>query len=99
MLSKRQREYLRAQAQNLRPLVMVGKGGVSATLVKALDEVLTAHELVKLKFIDHKDEKAPIAGELAEQTGSEIVTTIGHMVVFFRQHPEPQNRRYVLPNE
>ncbi|MDI9455069.1 MAG: YhbY family RNA-binding protein, partial [Spirochaetota bacterium] len=47
------RAFLKAQAHSLKPIVMVGKGGLSEQVVRALDEALSSHELVKVKFQAH----------------------------------------------
>ncbi len=43
-------EFLRGLGHNLRPTVMIGRDEISATVINALDEGLTAHELVKVKI-------------------------------------------------
>ena len=43
-----QRAFLRSKAQQLDPVVYVGKDGFTPGVVGALDEALTAHELVKV---------------------------------------------------
>jgi RNA-binding protein len=62
-----------------------------------VDEALTAHELVKVRFVDHKDDKGPLTEELASRTGSEVVTRIGHVIALWRQHPEEERRKIALP--
>lgn len=82
------RSFLRAQAHSLKPIVMVGKGGLSEAVVQALDEALASHELVKVKFQAHKDEVRPIAESLAEQTKSDLVSIIGFIATFYRGSDE-----------
>ena len=82
------RAFLKAQAHPLTPIVMVGKGGLSEQVVQALDEALTSHELVKVKFQAHKDEIRPIAESLAVQTGSDLVSIIGFIATFYRESDE-----------
>lgn len=82
------RSFLRAHAHSLKPIVMVGKGGLSEAVVQALDEALTSHELVKVKFQAHKDEVRPIAESLAEQTKSDLVSIIGFIATFYRGSDE-----------
>ena len=82
------RAFLKAQAHPLKPIVMVGKGGLSEQVVQALDEALTSHELVKVKFQAHKDEIRPIAESLAVQTGSDLVSIIGFIATFYRGSDE-----------
>lgn len=96
-LTKTQRRYLIRLAQRIAPLAMVGKHGITDTVVGAVDEALAAHELVKVRFVDHKEDKEPLGEELARRSRSEIVARIGHVVVLWRQHPEKDRRKVELP--
>jgi RNA-binding protein len=96
-LTSSQRRYLRSQANSLKPLVMVGKQGVTDTVVESADKALAAHELIKVRFIDRKDEKRALADELAERTGSEEAGLIGHVLILYRPHEDPEKRQYDLP--
>ncbi|MGH0052841.1 MAG: ribosome assembly RNA-binding protein YhbY [Sphaerochaetaceae bacterium] len=82
------RNFLRSQAHSLKPIVMVGKGGMDERVVAALREALSAHELVKVKFQACKDEIRPISEELAQRTGSEVVSIIGFIVTFYQESEE-----------
>ncbi|HRV23771.1 MAG TPA: YhbY family RNA-binding protein [Sphaerochaeta sp.] len=82
------RAFLKAQAHSLKPIVMVGKGGFGEQVVRALDEALSSHELVKVKFQAHKDELGPIAESLAERTKSDLVSIIGFIATFYRASDE-----------
>lgn len=82
------RAFLKAQAHPLKPIVMVGKGGLREQVVQALDDALASHELVKVKFQAHKDELRLIAESLAEQTKSELVSIIGFIATFYRGSDE-----------
>ena len=96
-LTPRQRKHLRALAQSLDAVVIVGKQGVTESLVRAVDAALEAHELVKVRFNEFKDEKAALAEEIRQATGSLIPGRIGHVVLFFRRHPDPEKRKIALP--
>jgi RNA-binding protein len=78
------RSFLKAKAQELKPVVMVGKGGVDQRIIQALDEALASHELVKVKFQAFKDEKRELSEELALKTESDLVTIIGFIATFYR---------------
>ena len=65
----------------------VGKEGLSPKFLAALDDALKHHELVKVKFDDHKEEKKELAPQLAEKTGSHLITRVGNVVVLFRANP------------
>lgn len=95
-LKSYQRAFLRSQAQLLDPVVSVGKDGLSDGVVKALDEALLHHELVKVRFQSFKDEISDISRQLEEQTGSTLVATTGFTSVFFRQDPKDPERIYKI---
>jgi RNA-binding protein len=97
MLDSRQRKYLSAEASKGTVVVQLGKGGPSEALTAQLGAHLVAHELVRLKFIDHQDDRREIAAHLAEITGSELVRVIGNTALFFKADPDPEKRRFLLP--
>ena len=82
------RNYLRAQAHSIDPIVMVGKEGVSESVIFALDQALLHHELVKVKFQAKKDHTKDLSIELADKTKSELIATIGFIAIFYRVSEE-----------
>jgi RNA-binding protein len=45
-----QRKYLRGVAHSYKPLVQIGKEGLSEGVLGAIDDALEAHELIKVKI-------------------------------------------------
>jgi RNA-binding protein len=76
---------LKSRAQRLDAVLKVGKAGLTDAFFKSLDQALADHELVKVKFADHKDQRKVLAPQLAERSGSHLVTLIGNVVVLFRR--------------
>lgn len=95
-LSQNQKKKLKAQSQSLEPLVHVGKNGLSAEFHAELEKMLEARELVKMKFVQLKDEKKTLAPQIAQEHGAALVMLVGHVAVFYRQHPVAQNRKIVF---
>ncbi len=95
-LTGQERKYLRGIAQKYEPVVYIGKAGLTDSVVEAADEAFIAHELIKVRFIDHKDEKDPIAQELEARTNSQIVGRIGHVVILFRQNENEEDQKIDL---
>ncbi|PKL10481.1 MAG: ribosome assembly RNA-binding protein YhbY [Spirochaetae bacterium HGW-Spirochaetae-8] len=93
------RKFLRQRAHELKPVVMLGKNGKDERVVKALDEALLAHELVKLKFQDFQDEQREIAESLATEVKAEVVSIVGHIAIFFRQNASHEDRLIHIPRE
>ena len=98
-LTGQQRKYLRGLAHGLKPLVLIGSRGFSQAVATALDEALATHELVKVKFNDNKEKdfKQKTTTDLEGATGASAVGVIGHTVIFYRPHPEPDKRKISLP--
>ena len=67
MLSPKQRRHLKAEAHHLKPVLHVGKGGVTPAVAAELDEVLDSLELVKVKLNPNtfEDEEGAVAALLA----------------------------------
>lgn len=86
-----QRRHLRRLAHPLRPVVQVGAGGVSETLLGALDAALEDHELVKVRLHEPEDKKAA-AEALARASGAELCGLVGHTVVLYRRRREGEPR-------
>ena len=83
-LTNAQIRSLKAQAQRLKATLKVGKDGLSARFLAALDEALKHQELLKVKFDDFKEEKKKLTPLLAEKSGSHLVTRVGNVVVLYR---------------
>ena len=94
-----QKKHLRSLAHHIKPVVYIGQKGITDTVVRSVDEALNSHELIKVKFIDFKEKghKKQIADALEQQTGGEIVGMIGHTVIFYRRHSDPQKRKIKVP--
>jgi RNA-binding protein len=80
---------LKSRAQHLDPMFKVGKAGLSEGFVKSVAEGLTLHELVKVKFVEFKEDKKTLAPELAEKTSSRLLMRVGNVAVFYRAKPAP----------
>ncbi len=94
-----QKKYLKGLAHGIKPVAYVGQKGLSPTLLKAIDESLTKHELIKVKFIEfkEKEQKHEIADSIEQETASELVGMIGHVAILYRQQPDPEKRKIEVP--
>ena len=92
-----QRKYLRGQAHGLKPVVHVGKNGFSDALAEEVDQALSSHELIKIKFVESKDDKAAIVAALEERLDCTAAGIVGHTAILFRQNRVPEERKIRLP--
>lgn len=85
----KQKRYLRGLAHTLKPLVQLGKAGITENLVKQIDDNLTAHELIKVKLLQvHGPERKELGEQLAEASDATLVQVLGGMVILYRPHPK-----------
>ena len=86
-LTNRELRALKARAQLLKPMLKVGKDGLSPAFLKATDDTLAHHELVKVKFDEFKEQKKELGPKLAESVHARLIMQVGHVVVLFRRKP------------
>lgn len=87
---------LKALAQRLDPVLRVGREGISDTFLKSVSDALELHELIKIKFTAHKEEKHELAALIAEKTSSFLVAQVGHVAVLYRAQDDPSKRKIDL---
>lgn len=83
-LTPKQRQFLRGLAHSMEPVVRVGKGGVSESVVAEARRTMAAHELIKVRIEADGDARRVLAEELAAAVGAEIAGLIGKMAIFYR---------------
>ena len=91
------RKYLRGVAHSYKPLVQVGKEGLSEGVFDAIDTALEAHELVKVKIAAERDEREQFVPIIEKRVTCECVGTVGRMAIFYRQQSDPEKRKIALP--
>ncbi len=89
-LSNPETRALKARAQRLKAMLKVGREGLSPAFLAAVDDALKHHDLVKVKFDEFKEQKKELAPQLAEKTGSHLVTRVGNVAVLYRPKPQPE---------
>ena len=96
-ITKTQRRWLASKAQRTKPTVMIGKEGLSEGVTAQTDAELEAHELIKVRFVGHKEYVKEISPKLAENTNAALVRTIGHVAVLYRPRKDVEERVIKLP--
>ncbi|WP_242622737.1 YhbY family RNA-binding protein [Lachnoclostridium sp. Marseille-P6806] len=95
-LNSRQRAYLMSLANELEPIVQIGKNGVSPEAVQSADEAFHGRELLKGAVLKTAPETPRDAAEkLAGRTRSTVVRVIGRRFILYR--PDRDKPVIVLP--
>lgn len=97
-LTSKQRAQLRALANGIDPIVIVGKDGLGDNLIAQLNDALEARELVKGRVLETSPLTAREACEqLSKLTRSEPVQVIGSKFVLYRQsHRKDKKDKIIL---
>ena len=88
-LTSAQKREMKGRAQKMDPTLRIGRAGLSEGWLRSMEEELTQHQLVKIRFAELKEERKQLAPEIAARTGSELVTLVGNVAVFYRPKPAP----------
>ena len=97
-LTSKQRAQLRGLANDLQPIVHIGKDGIGENLIKQADDALEARELIKCRVLENSQLTAREACEaLSKATRSEQVQVIGTKFILYRQsHKKDKKDKIVL---
>ena len=94
MLTSKERAELRSQANALETTLIVGKSGVTDTVIGEAENQLTARELVKGKVLEGAlMSPREVSDAICEATGADGVSVIGTKFVIYRFSEKLQEER------
>ncbi len=92
-LNSSDRRQLRSLAHPLEASVQIGQRGLTDPVLAEIDLALNAHELIKIRFRDYKDQKSSLCDQISERLASETVGIVGHIAILYRQNPDPEKQK------
>ena len=96
-LTSKQRAQLRAIANTIDTIVIIGKDGITENLAKQANDALEAREIIKCRVLENSLLTAREAcDQLSRLTRSEQVQVIGTKFVLYRQHYDKSKRKIQL---
>ena len=88
-MTGKQKRHLRSIAHALKPVLNLGKNGLSLETRNEIDAQLLDHELIKLKVLDSCPiSKKECADLLKQENSLEVVQIIGKTLTLYCPHPE-----------
>ena len=97
MITGKQRSELKRLAQEIKPTVMIGKEDITPSVIAAIDDYLSAHELVKVQIQEGSlMEPKEAANEIAQELGADFVQAIGRRFVLYRRAADPDKRKIYI---
>lgn len=67
---------------------MIGQSGYTPAVLAELELALNSHELIKVRIRADREERKSISEKICADTGSELIQTIGQIVVLYRINPD-----------
>ena len=92
-LTGKQKRYLRSLAVNIRPIVQIGKSGLSNEILTSIRHAADARELIKVNILQNSDETAKDVAAMIDEMGLNVVQIIGRNVVVFKVRDRKENRK------
>ena len=87
-LTSAEKKKLRGMAQRLKPLVHIGKHGLTEAVLAEIETALTKNGLIKIRFEADRDGIKSLCADIPEKTSAEFIGSVGKTAVFFRDMPE-----------
>ena len=88
-MTTKERAYLKGLAQNISPVLSLGKQSLTPEFTDAVAEALKARELIKVNVLKNcLDDPHTVAITMAERTRAELVQVIGRKIVLFKRNTE-----------
>lgn len=85
-LTEQQKKTLRGAGHTLKPVIRVGSGGLSASLLEEFERSLDHHELMKVKVsVGERELRDSVIAELCRHGGAELVQRVGNVGLLFRR--------------
>ena len=94
MLTSKERAELRAKSNGIDTTLIVGKGGVTETVIAEAENLLIARELVKGKVLEAAFmSPREVSDAICEATGADGVAVVGSKFVIYRFSEKCQEER------
>ena len=95
-MTSKTRAKLRSLATAEQPIFQVGKDGVTDAVAAAVDDALSARELVKLTVLTTAESPAVVLETLSKRLHAEPITAIGNKIVLYRKSENEKARHIEL---
>ena len=92
-MNGKQKRYVRSLAVNIKPIVQIGKSGLSNEILTSIRNAADARELIKVNILQNSDEVATDVAEAIEEMGLDVVQIIGRNLIVFKVSDRKENRK------
>jgi len=94
--TKEQLRKLKTAAQKIKPTIQIGREGLTQGQLDRINHELAHHELIKIRFNNHKDQKPQLSQEITAETQATQVDLIGNTLILYKESPHPEKRKNII---
>jgi RNA-binding protein len=88
-LTTQYKQQLKAQAHNLKPVVLLGNNGLTTAVAAEIDRALHDHELIKIRIAsEDREERQQLFKDACSKSNAELVQVIGKIGVLYRKNKQ-----------
>lgn len=84
MLNRDQIKYLKKHSHTLKPVFQIGKAGESEDQLRAIEDYLYIHEIVKITILNNTPNDRKHYVEVLEKRGITVVSLIGKIITAYK---------------
>ena len=89
-LSNADKKRFRTIGHSLKPVVIVAQKGITENIKAEIERALKQHELIKIKLaVGSREARTEVARQISEQSGAEIIQSIGSVILILRRSETP----------
>ncbi|MEB2398862.1 MAG: YhbY family RNA-binding protein [Alcaligenaceae bacterium] len=93
-ITSQERSALRAAAHPLRPVVLIGDRGLTDSVLKEIDNNLTAHQLIKVRVAgEEREARNAMLETICDSLSCALVHHLGKTLIIYRPDPKAQKAK------
>ena len=70
------------------------RASVVIAVLEKINQTIAVHELIKVKFLEFKEEKHDLSREISESCQAALVRIIGNIAIFYRPAEKQEKRKF-----
>ena len=88
-LSEPQKKFLRGLGHQLKPVILIGDGGLSESVLNEFKSTIAHHELIKVRIrAGDRNARDAIIVDLCDKGPASLVTRIGNVALLYQRNED-----------
>ena len=93
IINSKTKQVLKGLAHSIKPIIIIGKDGLSEGTIDSIKIALEHRELIKIKFNSLKEQKKILSKNIEHICNACIISIIGNTLILFKQNSDLEKRK------